>query len=127
MRARHRLGAIAVLAAAAFLFVGAAQTSGGTLVVSSNTTLTEDHYGNIVIAADHVTLNGAGHRVIGIGTGTGVLVDGHIGVTLANLDVSGFEVGIALVNPAHHAPGVDATMRGSTLSRQRPRSRAGRD
>jgi hypothetical protein len=35
----------------------------GTLVITSNTTLTEDHAGEIVIAADGVTLDCAGHLV----------------------------------------------------------------
>ena len=73
----------------------AASASSGTLVITSNTTLTEDHYGSIVIAADNVTLDGAGRPVSTDPAFSlhGVLVSGHSGVTIKNVRASGFNQG----------------------------------
>jgi len=54
--------AITTLSAAA---MGSA--SSGTLVITQNTTLTEDHIGNISLDADNITLDCAGHTVSGPG------------------------------------------------------------
>jgi parallel beta-helix repeat protein len=56
----------------------------------------EDHAGNIVIAADNVTLDCAGHSVTGGGTGTGILLDGRSRVTVKNCQVTAFEDGIRI-------------------------------
>src|SRR3990170_3184815 len=37
------------------------------LIITTDTTLTEDYFGNIVIGADNVTLDGDGHMIIGPG------------------------------------------------------------
>ena len=59
----QRLVALALVAVVA----PPATASSGTLVITSDTTLTEDHQGNIVIEADNVTLDCAGHTVQGTG------------------------------------------------------------
>jgi parallel beta-helix repeat protein len=66
----------------------------GTLVITHSTTLTEDHYGNIVIDAPDVTLDCAGHTVHGPGVGPsgGISVPGHDGVTVKRCEVTAFEV-----------------------------------
>ena len=71
----------------------------GTLTITTDTTLTEDHFGNIVIAADGVTLDCAGFNVVGTGTGTGISVSGRTGVTVKNGNVRGFTTfGFAVYN-----------------------------
>jgi len=72
--------------------------SSGNLLVVSDTTLTEDHSGNVVISADGVTLDCDGHRVIGAGVNPGVSIAGRDGVTVTNCDISGFESGITVGN-----------------------------
>jgi parallel beta-helix repeat protein len=66
--------------------------------VTADTTLTENHSGRITIDADNVTLDCDGHVVQGpgSGTGTGVLVFGHDGVTIVNCDIRDFSIGIHL-------------------------------
>jgi parallel beta-helix repeat protein len=54
-------------------FVTSAFATSGTLVLTSNTRLSEDHYGNILISSSHVTLDCDGHTVFGPG------VDGFSG------------------------------------------------
>ena len=72
----------------------------GTMTITSDTTLTEDHYGSIEIAADDITLDCAGYSVIGPSPDPwpvdGVLVDHHSGVTIANCLASGFVNGFKL-------------------------------
>jgi parallel beta-helix repeat protein len=81
--------------------VAAAQTS-GTLVVTSDTTLTTDHQGSIVIGANDVSLDCAGYSVIGPGSGPeivdGIVIDGHSGVTVRNCMVQQFGYGIVVRN-----------------------------
>ena len=43
--------------------------SSGTLYVTSNTTLTEDQYGNVVVQGNNITLDCANHTVFGPGVG----------------------------------------------------------
>ncbi len=73
----------------------AQSSSSGTLIITSNTTLAEDHYGNILIAADNVTLDCAGHTVFGPGLSGfsgGIEVDGRAGITVRRCAVTGFDV-----------------------------------
>ena len=70
-------------------------SSSGTLVITSNVTLTEDHYGNISIGADNVTLDCAGHTVFepGVsGFSGGIEIDGRTGITVTHCTVTGFNV-----------------------------------
>jgi parallel beta-helix repeat protein len=81
--------------------VAAAQTS-GTLVITSDTTLTTDHHGSIVIGADDVTLDCAGYSVIGPSSDPdvedGIVIDGYSGVTVRNCVVQQFAYGIVVRN-----------------------------
>lgn len=75
----------------------AAHATSGTMYVSSDTTLTSDHYGSIVIEADDITLDCAGHAVIGPGERpAGISLESHTGVIVKNCSVYGFEAGIWL-------------------------------
>jgi hypothetical protein len=60
MNLTPRLLIVAALVVASLVSAGTASATSGTLVITSNTTLTEDHTGNIVIGADGVTLDCAG-------------------------------------------------------------------
>jgi len=84
-----------VLAVVAAVVVSAAGATSGTLYVTSNTILKEDQHGPIIINADNVTLDCAGHAVLGPGT-TGISVYGRSHVTVRNCRVSGFAGGIIL-------------------------------
>jgi parallel beta-helix repeat protein len=70
------------------------------LHVTSDTTLTEDHRGSILIDADNVTLDCAGFRVVGLGSdprvANGIVVAYQTGVTIRNCRVEGFHFGILL-------------------------------
>jgi parallel beta-helix repeat protein len=75
----------------------------GTLNVSANRTLTRDVVGRVVITADHVTLDCAGHTIsassfggsCGTGTGDcGIIVDGRSDVRLLNCEVRNHGIGI---------------------------------
>jgi parallel beta-helix repeat protein len=72
----------------------------GTMTITTDTTLTEDHYGSIEIAADDVTLDCAGFSLIGPSPDDwpvdGVLIDQHSGVTIKNCVATGFVNGFKL-------------------------------
>ena len=87
----------AAIAGLMLVVVPVASATTGTLVITSNTTLSEDHVGNIVVSADGVTLDCAGHSVSGGGT-FGVLLSGRTNVSVKNCDVSGFSHGVGLLN-----------------------------
>ena len=74
----------------------------GTLVIASNTTLTEDHEGNIVIEADNVTLDCAGHTISGPGD-NGIFFQFRTGVTVKNCRVTGFTFGILVDDSTNFA------------------------
>jgi len=101
-----RISAFAFAATLALVFIVAptASASSGTMIVSTTTTLTEDHYGNILITASNVTLDCAGHVVFGPGVpgfNGGINVDlGLDRVTVKRCGVTAFNV-----NGIYHAPG----------------------
>ncbi len=75
-----------VLRGVAILLVSApafADTN-GTLTVSTDTSLSETHHGDVVIAADGVTLDCNGHTISGGGLNMGILLDGRTRVTVKN-------------------------------------------
>lgn len=74
---------------------GAVATS-GTLVIGADTTLTEDHFGSIVIDDDDVTLDCAGYSVVGPDAFAGISVVNRTDVTVSHCVVSGFTVGIVV-------------------------------
>lgn len=65
------------------------------LVLTESTVLTRDRLGPVVIAANGITLDCAGHAVLGPGS-IGVLLKSRSGVTIRNCRVSGFETGVYL-------------------------------
>jgi parallel beta-helix repeat protein len=70
----------------------AATATAGTLVITSDTILTEDHHGSIVIGADNITLDcGIYNAVLGPDQENGIVVDGYTGVTVQNCEVVGFD------------------------------------
>ena len=83
---------------------GAASECGDfrTLVITSNTTLTGDHHGSIVIDADGVTLDCDGFRVVGPSSDSsfqdGIVLETRIGVTIRDCIVEGFPRGILVAN-----------------------------
>jgi parallel beta-helix repeat protein len=97
-RSIGRVGIIAAVVALVppLLAVGAHATS--TWYINSNTTLTEDHYGSIVIDADNVTLDCAGWRVVGTNGSDGIVIDGHSGVAVRNCIIQQFVYGIVVSN-----------------------------
>ena len=94
---RVLIAVLSMSAVACALGAGSAGATTGPLVITSDTTLTEDHDGNIVIAANDVTLDCAGHTVTGPGSGSpfvGILLDGTSGVSVKDCQVTAFENGI---------------------------------
>ncbi|HEV2120368.1 MAG TPA: right-handed parallel beta-helix repeat-containing protein [Candidatus Bathyarchaeia archaeon] len=75
-----------------------------TFPVSTNTTLTTDLTGRIVIGADNVTLNCNGHTIQGIttdqlaGAYPGILLNNRRGVIVENCRVTNFYIGIQLLS-----------------------------
>jgi len=59
-------------------------------------TLTQDVPQCIQIVEDNLILDGAGHKIVGPGSGNGVYLFGRTGVTIINLRVSQFQLGIQL-------------------------------
>ena len=68
----------------------------GTLVLTESTTLIQNHFGEIVIAADGITLDCAGHTLTGPGRAldySGVSLDQRTGVTVRNCVLQDFAWG----------------------------------
>jgi parallel beta-helix repeat protein len=105
MTAGRNIGRIAVMTAIVALVVpllaSVAGATSGTLYVESDTTLTEDHNGNIVISADNVTLDCAGWTVIGTHVSDGIVIEGHSGVAVRNCVVQQFVYGIVVMNSSN--------------------------
>lgn len=101
MRIQARLMACVGVLVVSFVVVNSAFATSGLLTVTSDTTLTEDHYGNVWFAADNVTLDCAGHSVIGPnGAGpwprVGIAAVGRSHVAIRNCRVEGFGHGFSL-------------------------------
>ena len=79
-----------------------AHATNGTLTINADTTLTEDHAGDIIIAADGVTLDCDGHTVTGPGVAVspsiGIDLTGRTGVTVKNCHVTNFPSGFFLMD-----------------------------
>jgi len=73
----------------------------GTMVITTNTVLTEDHVGKIVINANGVTLNCKDYKVKGAGTGYGIDVVGYSGITITECHTGNFGVGFRLQNSSN--------------------------
>src|SRR5688572_26115062 len=98
IRGFARLAMAVACLGTALTMVASASATSGTLVITTSTTLSEDHHGTIVLAADDIVLDGAGNTVFGDGTGDGISVTGRRGVTVRNVRVTGFIQGIAVVD-----------------------------
>jgi parallel beta-helix repeat protein len=59
---------------------------------------TELNQTTIQIDSDGITLNGNWHTITGTGSGVGLIVDGRTRVTVINLKVNNFDVGIRLID-----------------------------
>lgn len=115
---RFMLGAVAVFAVSAVsAIVPSAQAGGptsgrsgetsGTLVITADTTLGEDHQGKIVIAADFVTLDCSFFTVSGDASlGAAIDLTGRRGVTVQNCTIRGFGSGVYLLDA--HENNIDA-------------------
>ncbi len=71
----------------------------GDMFVGADKSLIQNHDGQIIIIADGITLDCAGHTVTGSGTAaveTGINILKHTGVTVKNCHVRQFNVGIGL-------------------------------
>jgi parallel beta-helix repeat protein len=67
--------------------------------ISTNAVLTEDLTdcsNGIIIGADDVVLDGRGHTISGLGSGYGITLNNRSGVTIKNLTISGFSIGISV-------------------------------
>ena len=89
-------GLVALLVLVFVVSIPASANTSGSWTIYEDTTLVEDHDGNIVIGEDGVTLDCAGHTITGSGNGNGILLPGREGVTVRNCHVTGFDLGIFL-------------------------------
>ena len=100
MRTRHFVLLLAVLLTLQSAPLWAQTT--GTLVVTTSIALTQNHNGNIVIAADRdpagnpIQLNCRNHIVTGNDSGRGITLVGRTGVTIENCQVRNFVMGVFL-------------------------------
>jgi parallel beta-helix repeat protein len=93
-----------------------ALASSGTLYVTSNTTLTEDHYGNIVVQGNNITLDCANHVVSGPGVADlygGIEVDFDTNITVKRCKVTGFDVNGIWANTTSNSRYSDNTIIGN--------------
>ena len=99
MKQFGRAVAVLALVLASLVLAPAASASSGTLVITSNTTLTEDRTGSIIVARNGITLDCAGHTVTGTGPGsaTGVELTGRNNVTVEDCHVTNFDRGFLVV------------------------------
>lgn len=75
-----------------------AHATSGDLFITTDTTLSEDHQGKIVVAADDVTLDCAGHLVTGTGEEFVIVIDGRSGVTVQDCRITAGENGLGVSN-----------------------------
>ena len=75
------------------------------LAVTTDMTMTDDRLGSIVIEADNLTLDCAGHAVQGGGTGVGIGIHlaGRMGVNVTGCVVTGFAQGIVVENSSRNS------------------------
>lgn len=87
-----RTTTVVTLIAAAFLMCPTAKADTmGLMTITTDTVLTENHIGEILMAADDITLDCAEHTITGpAGFGAGVVNDTHNGNTIKNCHVTGF-------------------------------------
>jgi parallel beta-helix repeat protein len=95
MRTRRARPLLAVATVIVTISIGGVSpaSAASVLIVASNTTLSADYSGQIVVVGTAVTLDCAGHRVTGSGELVGINVVAS-GVTVTKCQVEGFGVGI---------------------------------
>jgi parallel beta-helix repeat protein len=97
---RRRLWPLVIFVTfAAVVFVtspGQANTF-GTMYISTDTTLTENHDGDVVITSDNVTLDCGGRSIVG-NLPVGIRLEDRTNVTVRNCQVSGFVRGFLILN-----------------------------
>lgn len=91
---RQRVAGLMVSVA---VILGPSPLMAGTTTIWQSTTLTADHVGEIVIGADGVVLNCAGHKITNPG-GAGITLNGRVSVTVTNCVVTNSLNGIALIS-----------------------------
>ncbi|TMI34543.1 hypothetical protein E6H25_07150 [Candidatus Bathyarchaeota archaeon] len=96
MRRLNLLLVLTVLLASGPVVMPAAAEPTEPMILTSDTTLSEDHTGPIIIASNDITLDCGGHTLSGSFPDTGILVEGRTGVTVKNCHVTGFAAGIRL-------------------------------
>lgn len=133
MKPFYRVLAVGVFTLAAFVLAPAAFATSGTLMITSSTTLTEDHYGSIYIVADNVTLDGDGYTVYGpSASGFNGLINVAYtsGVTVKDVTVTGSQVnglyaeggsnlrleGNTFIGNANHGVHIDSMVGGDIVS-----------
>ena len=98
----RRLGSWAAIAAVVAVLVPlGAQPAGGEsheqITITTDTTLTADHYGEIVFGADGITLDCAGYSVLGRGL-FGVQITSRSGVSVVDCVIDRHHVAISVVD-----------------------------
>jgi len=74
-----------------------AVTATSTMEISSDFVFTTDIYETtIIVTADNIVIDGNGHTLQGSGSGSGFFLNGRSGVTIKNLIIKGWNVGIFL-------------------------------
>lgn len=101
MTLKQTLTVGSILMCVLFFVGGSLGGTTGTLMLTTNRTLTEDHTGNIIIGANLIALNCNGHSVRGPMeqaqlNGIGIQLSSIVGVTVANCRVTNFLKGIVL-------------------------------
>jgi nitrous oxidase accessory protein len=94
MRQRPFFSGLAATVLATVALAGMPQAaSAADLTITSNTTLTADHRGSIIIGSNGITLDCAGHSITGPGF-AGLDIRNVTGVTVKNCHISGFDLGV---------------------------------
>lgn len=90
------ISALAIALVLSLVATQSAFATSGTLAIVADTTLTEDHYGNVAIAADGVTLDCAGYSITSAvsGSGIGVHMNERSDSTVQNCVIIDFGRGI---------------------------------
>src|SRR5262245_48142221 len=93
-------GSNVILLSVAILVITSSPSQGntfGTLYISTDTNLTENHDGDVVITTDNVTLD-CGRHVISADLPVGILLQNRSGVTIRNCQVFRFTRGVLILN-----------------------------
>jgi parallel beta-helix repeat protein len=81
---------------AVFLMFSARGVEAACGQIGTNTVLTDNFAGCIEITENNITLDCAGHSIIGSGTDKGITLDAKTGVTIQNCNIKDFDYGLYL-------------------------------